>query len=146
MTKACPVNYRQVNEKVTRLNAFATMLFASAYLISGWVLPLVVLLADLVVRAFGFGKYSLITQLNQKVAALVNLKPVIIDAGPKEFASKIAIGIVSVVILTNILQWQGLSLVFAGILAFFSCLESFFGFCVACKIYPLFITQKQLSS
>jgi hypothetical protein len=65
------------------------------------------------------------------------LDTVYINAGPKIFAARIGLIISGLIILTGIVKLNILANSFAGILGLFSFLEAAFGYCVACKIYPI---------
>jgi hypothetical protein len=137
MTEVCPVNERQVNENITRLNALATIILMSVFMFTPVKWILFILPVDFALRSWFHGRFSPLGRVNSFLARSLNLKEIMINEGPKVFAARIGL-ILSALALGSFIAGFNLPAYFlGGILVFFSFLEAAFGFCVACKIYPL---------
>lgn len=137
MVEVCPVDQGRVNARITRINAFFTLLLAVSYIITSDVWLMVVLAADFVLRIMLEGRLSPLTHVSRAVVALLNLDQQMINSAPKRFAAKIGLLFAAGIGVLHFFGSLELSLVFAGILSFFALLEFVFEFCVACKIYTL---------
>ena len=64
MVKICPVSQRNVNENVSRFNAFFTFIFVIVFLTSGniWFLPVIII--DFILRLIMEGKYNPVIRFN----------------------------------------------------------------------------------
>ena len=142
MTEVCPVNERQINENVTRLNALVTFIVISIFIFTPAKWILFVLPVDFALRAWFKGRFSPVGRMNRYLVRSLNLGEILINEGPKVFAARIGL-ILSALALTSFIAGFNLAAyILGGILVFFSFLEATFGFCVACKIYPLVYRQK----
>ncbi|MFC2138069.1 DUF4395 domain-containing protein [Bacteroidota bacterium] len=136
MTQVCPIVNTQINEKVTRLNALISFLIVTLFVFTPYKYIILFLMLDFALRSFNDGKYSPIKGSNQFLANALGLKHSLINAGPKIFAARIGLLLSFVITISFLMNYEILANIVAGILGFFSFLEAFFGFCVACKIYP----------
>src|SRR4051812_48118992 len=98
MEKDCPVDFVQMNENKARLNAlwvFVLVVFSFFYA----AVPIFIFLAvDFFLRAFNFGKFSLLNWQSQNTIEQLNIPNKPIDQAPKRFAAGIGF-ILSVLIL-----------------------------------------------
>lgn len=136
MTQVCPVNYRQVNENVARFNAFFILLFVSLYFLTNAWIIIVFLLFDFFIRGFLEGRKSPLKALSKMLTKKLRIKPLMIDGAPKEFAAKIGFSLICLMIVFIIFELVTFTIITGSMLLFFSFLESIFGFCVACRLYP----------
>lgn len=135
----CPVSNERINERLTRLNAFFTILLVAAgFVFNSVVFPLV-LLADFFIRAFTRSKFSPVSFASAGLARLLHLSKKPIDKAPKIFAARLGFLMTLAIATLFLLQLYTASMVVAGILVFFATLESAFGICVGCIIYTYFI-------
>lgn len=135
----CPVSNERINERLTRLNAFFTILLVAAgFVFNSVVFPLV-LLADFFIRAFTRSKFSPVSFASAGLARLLHLSQKPIDKAPKIFAARLGFLMTLAIATLFLLQLYTASMVVAGILVFFAMLESAFGICVGCIIYTYFI-------
>jgi hypothetical protein len=136
MIKICPISERMVNENVTRLNALFTFVLAILFLVTGSFWFLFGMVLDFSFRLVSQGRHSPLIKVNSYIIEITNIRKVIINAGPKIFAARIGL----ILSLLSLIFWLSdlnvAAFTTAGILVFFSFLESALGFCVACKIYP----------
>ena len=132
----CPVSDKRIDERAARINGAITFLLAVSFLATGSIIPVIFLAADFFLRSGDYSKYSLIAVSSRNIVKYFNLSEVLINAGPKIFAARIGLVFSSIILLSYFFDANVISYAFAGILAFFSFLESVFGLCVACEIYP----------
>lgn len=132
----CPISDKKVNEKVTRINAFFTLLILITFSISPNVFLVLFLAIDFFIRATDYGKYSPVGISSTNLVKLFSDSSHLINAGPKLFAARIGLFLSILLVLSFLLNLNWLTYTLSGTLGFFSFLESAFGICVACKIYP----------
>ena len=142
MTEVCPINERQINENVTRLNALVTFIVVSIFIFTPAKWILFFLPIEFALRAWFQGRYSPIGRMNKYLVRSFNLGEILINEGPKVFAARIGLLLSFLALVSFIAGINLAAYILGGILVFFSFLEASFGFCVACKIYPLIYRQK----
>lgn len=142
MTEICPVNERQINENVTRLNALATFLVTGIFAVTPAKWIILFLPVDFALRAWFRGRFSPVGQMNSYLVSSFGIGEVLINAGPKVFAARIGLVLSGLIGGSYFIGFPILSLTLAGILLLFSFLEAAFGFCMACKVYAIFCRQK----
>ncbi len=137
MNLFCPVSDKRIDERVARLNAAFTFVLTGIYIITGNIIPLAFLAIDFLLRATDQSHYSLIAISSKGLVKYLALNQILINAGPKIFAARIGLAFSISILSLHLLNASTLALVIALVLGFFSFLESVFGICVACKIYPV---------
>ena len=136
-TAFCPISARRIDEHIARLNGAQTVLLLTVFLVSGSIISVVFLLIDFSLRSGNMSRYSVLSFLSKTVAQSVRLKPALINAGPKIFAARIGLVFNIAIIFSFLAGLNNLAFVFTGVFATFAFLESAFGICVACLIYPV---------
>ncbi len=136
MTEACPISFECINERVARVNGALTVLSMIVFLFTPFKAIVFILGADLFIRGFLKSSYSFYSLFSSKVLALLNIEPMMINAGPKIFAAKIGFVFCCVISLFYFSDMPAICFIFGSILLFFAFLEAAFGFCVACQVYP----------
>ena len=132
----CPVSDKKINENVARINGGFTAILMIIAVLAHSVIPVVFLAFDFYLRSSQFSGYSLVAITSRNIVRYLGINENIINAGPKIFAARIGF-IFSVLIVISFIFNSGLSIsLLSSILILFSVLESVFGFCVACEIYP----------
>lgn len=143
MNEACPISFNQINEKVARLNGAQTVICLLLFILTPLKLIIVFLAIDFLIRGFLKPKFSPIAIASKTVLKLIKAEPKMTNAGPKLFAAKL--GFIFSVIVTALYfinLWLP-AVIVAGIFAFFAFLEAAFGYCVACKVYPILLKFKK---
>ncbi len=135
----CPISNEKVDERVTRLNAFFTILLVVAGFILNSALFALFLVVDFFIRAFTNAKSSPVSFISKKVAVLIQLSKKPIDKAPKIFAARMGFLMTVVIVLLFGLQLYTASMIVAGILVFFATLELAFSICVGCYIYTYLV-------
>ncbi len=135
----CPISNEKVNEHLTRLNAFFTVLLVAAGFVFNSVLFPLILMADFFIRAFANSKYSPISFASSGLLRFLHFQKKPIDKAPKIFAARMGFIMTLVIALLFMLGFYTASVVVAAILIFFATLEFAFGICVGCYIYTYFV-------
>ena len=132
----CPVSDKQINERVARINAAFTVLLLLVFLITRNMVPVMFLAVDFLIRATDYSKYSLVAISSRGIVKYLSINSLLINAGPKLFAARIGFLLSLLIIAAFLLKAFTLASSLTAILILFSFLESVFGLCVACEIYP----------
>jgi hypothetical protein len=132
----CPVSNKKVNERVARINGIFTTFLLIAAVSFHSVFPVVFLAIDFFLRASQYSGYSLIAITSKNIVRYLGLNENIINAGPKIFAARIGFIFSVLIIISFLLNSVLLITILSSTLLLFSALEGFFGYCVACEIYP----------
>ncbi|HLP05393.1 MAG TPA: DUF4395 domain-containing protein [Paludibacter sp.] len=135
-TAFCPISNRKIDEHVARLNGAFTLLFLGLFFATGHVSALFVLFVDFFLRSGKFFRYSLFSFFSRNITAAISLKPTLINAGPKIFASRIGLLFSLVLLVGFIFGATNTTLIVGAILGACAFLESVLGYCVACQVYP----------
>jgi len=134
-TALCPISDKKIDDHVARFNGAFTVLFLTAFIITGNLLPIMLLFVDFALRSGKYSKYSAFSYLSRKIINTFSIKPELINAGPKIFAARIGLVFNIGIIISVLVGLNNLSFVFTGV-GVCAVLESVFGYCVACQIYP----------
>jgi hypothetical protein len=132
----CPISQKKVNERVARLNAVFTVLLITGFFFTQNIFFVAFLGIDFFLRTSDRSKYSLLAISSKNIVKYLQVRELMINAGPKIFAARIGLIFSSLIVLTYLLNAKILAFIFTGILGLFSFLEAVFGLCVACEIYP----------
>jgi len=132
----CPISTNKIDEHIARLNATFTVLLVTAFILTNNILIATFLLVDFTLRGTENSKYSILSIVSKLIVNSLGLKKKPVNSGPKVFAARIGIVFSFLVVLFSILNIQVAALAFASIFGVCAFLESAFGFCVACRIYP----------
>ena len=84
----CPISSEKINEKITRLNAFLTILLVISGFAVNSVFFFLFLLVDFYIRAFTKLSYSPIGFISNSLSTTLNLREKCIDKAPKIFAAR----------------------------------------------------------
>ena len=132
----CPISTSKIDEHIARFNAAFTVLLLAAFLISNNIFLVVFLFIDFTLRGTENAKFSLLSLTSKFIVNSLGIKKKPVNSGPKIFAARIGLVFSFLVVLFSILNLPVLALSFASIFGVCAFLESAFGFCVACRIYP----------
>lgn len=136
MAEACPISFERINERVARVNGSLTVLSMIIFLFTPLKFIALILGVDLFIRGFLKSSYSFYSLLSRKILEILDVKPVMTNAGPKIFAAKIGFLFCCIISLFHFAGMPTMCFVFGTMLLFFAFLEAAFGFCVACQVYP----------
>ena len=132
----CPISDKLINERVARVNGAFTVLLLLLFAITGqWFIP-AFLAIDFLMRSGRLSKFSLLGNSSKGIVKWLPMEKQMINAGPKIFAARVGLVFSAVIFLASVAEMPLIALLFTAILGLFSFMESVFGICVACKIYP----------
>jgi hypothetical protein len=132
----CPLSVRTINERVARINGAFTVLLLLLFVFAQSIIPLVFLVIDFLFRASDLSKFSPVAISSKNIVKIFTWNDKLINAGPKIFAARIGFLLSGLILLLFVFGAIVPAFIVAGILGLFSFLESAFGLCVACEIYP----------
>jgi hypothetical protein len=137
MQSVCPITDKIINERVARINALLTVLLVSSFLLFRFWGALVFLGFDFILRGFFDSRCSLICITSKWIVTHFMKGGKVMNAGPKIFAAQVGTVLSIGSLSMYVFNFHLIGIVFASILLFFSFLESAFGYCIACKLYPI---------
>lgn len=132
----CPISNQKINETVARLNGLFTVLFLIAFALTGNLFIISSLLVDFLLRATNNSKYSVFTILSKSLVKRFSLKERFVNAGPKVFAARIGLVFSVSILVSSLFGFDTVSYVLTAVFGVCAFLESAFGLCIACEIYP----------
>lgn len=135
----CPISEEKINEHVTRINAFLTVLLIIAGFVFQSVLFFIFLLADFYIRAFTQLKFSPISFVSAKLANALNLDKKPIAKAQKIFAARLGFIMTLAISILLYFNLTTAAVVIGGILVFFATLEFALAICVGCIIYTYLV-------
>jgi len=135
----CPISEEKINEYVTRINAFLTVLIVIAGFALNSVLFFIFLLADFYIRAFTELKYSPMSYVSAKLANAFNLDKKPIGKAQKVFAARLGFVMTLAISVLFFLELTTAAMVVGGILLFFATLEFALALCAGCMIYTYLV-------
>lgn len=135
----CPISNEQINERLTRLNAFFTVVLVVAGFAFHSVFFLVFLLADFYIRAFTKLKFSPLSFTSSMFINAFGLQEKSISKAPKIFAARLGFLMTLVISTLFLLNLNFAAIIVAGVLIFLASLEFALGICVGCIIYTYFV-------
>ena len=132
----CPVSPKVVNERVARVNATFTVLIIALFLLTSHIFLMGLLAVDFLLRGIDRPQFSPLAITAKGLVKSFDLRPQMINAGPKLFAARIGLVFSAAAIILFLSGFDLVAMITASVLGLFSFLEAAFGFCVACRIYP----------
>jgi hypothetical protein len=121
------------NKSKIRLVALFVFVSTIIYILTNFVLLLILLVIDFGLRSFDLGKYSPFAIISDWLVKPLKLpiKPVYLP--PKRFAARIGLLFSITIFVLQLLDVN--TILVSGVLAFFAALESFFSICAGCYVY-----------
>ena len=130
-------------ENKIRLTAFLVFILTIIYIKTNFIFIPFFLLIDFAIRGFGFGKWSILGFLAEKIVSVFNLEQKPIYFPPKQFAAQVGFIFSLTLLIFNLLEIN--SLIVSGILLICAGLEAFANFCVGCYVYNFYYQIKNRS-
>lgn len=137
MSAMCPVSFQRIDENLARLNAAQAAVLLLLHLFSPWKWIILIVAADFCVRGFWQPQRSLFALISRRLAALMRLKPVFVDAAPKVFAARLGFFFSFLLTAAWLLHQTAAAWIIGLLFAACALMEAAFRFCVACRMYPL---------
>ena len=135
MSQSCPINFQTYDSTVARVASFLTALLLALYLQSGYALYVWIILLDLSVRVFVDKRYSPLYHVARFLKERLKLQSVKKDGASKKLATYFGLLFSFGIILFDTLHMQMGTVVLSGIFLTCLLLDTFFDFCLGCKIY-----------
>ena len=136
MSIVCPISENNIDKNTARLNALFALVIVLIFLLTPYKWIIFLGVADFLLRRILDGRFSYITRMSKLTTGVLGLKKISINAGPKLFAANVGFAISLFAGLFYYADMYNVAYALAGTLAFFTILESFFNYCVACVLYP----------
>jgi len=137
---SCPLNFKQVDENLFRINALFVSLFVLLYLYTQMLPIMLFLVLDFSIKLFFEKLISPLTFFSQVIKKIFRIEDLLIDGGAKRLAGFFGFFFMILLLVTYFFHSLSLSLVVAALYLICSSLDILFGFCIGCKIY--FIIKK----
>jgi hypothetical protein len=137
LSEACPISFKQVDEKASRINAILSAISVLLFLVTSYKFIIVFLTVDFFIRGFIDPLYSFYSAVSKSILRLFNSKPKLIDGSPKIFAAKLGFLLSVSILLFSFFDLHTIVVVLSITLVLFAFLEGIFGYCVGCKIYSI---------
>ncbi len=135
MAQQCPLIFRQVDATVTRINTLFIIAGVIGFLITDYVVILVLLTIDFLLRLYGYKHISPIHNLSLLIQRKFSFSVKMEDAGAKRLAAFFGLGFTIALILFYAIGIPLAVDAIAFIYLFCAGIELIFGYCIACKIY-----------
>ncbi len=136
MSLVCPISTNYIDENIARLNASITLLMVLTFLFTPFKWIIFLVLADYILRRIVNGRFSYVSRISRFTTGVFGFRKVSINAGPKLFAANVGFFLSVLIALFYYSGLVSVSYSLAGVLAFFTLLESLFNICAACILYP----------
>ncbi|MBV5321749.1 MAG: DUF4395 domain-containing protein [Sulfuricurvum sp.] len=135
MSQQCPLIFRQVDATITRINTLFVIIGIVAFLWTQSSIVLLLLIADFILRLYGFKQYSPVNISSLYIQKRFALPVKMEDAGAKRLAAFFGSGFTIALLIGSLAGADNVVAFIAGIFLFCAALELLFGYCIACKIY-----------
>lgn len=140
MSKACPLNFIAVDSNTSRLSSLIVAVLVISYVATFNIYILYFLIFDAIMKLFIKKDYSLIYITALYLRKFLKIKEKLTDGGAKRLAGFFGFSFVVFLFIFNILNLWILSLVFGTIFVTCLLLDTFFNYCMGCKVY--FVIKK----
>lgn len=139
--KTCPTSNIHVDENNIRIGSFLILIL----LFISYFFPYLFLFLsiDFIMRFFGQFRFSLISIIAKKINASLKNTPKPIDFAPKKFTAFLGFLFSSSLLVLYLIKIHSIFLIVFLLFIIAVIGESFFGFCIGCKIYSFFIFLKK---
>lgn len=138
MTQACPINFSSVDNTTSRIVSFLTALILVLSIVSGSVLWLYLLGADIAVRLYGNKQFSIIYRAAQGIKQMLRLPTRNVDGAAKKVAGHFGLLFILLLIAASRMQLTITGDLLAGIYLLCLSLDVAVNFCIGCKVYYLY--------
>ena len=127
-------------ENKIRLTAFLVFILTIIYIKTNFIFIPFFLLIDFAIRGFGFGKWSILGLIAEKLVSILKLEQKPIYFPPKQFAAHVGFIFSLLLLIFNIVEIN--SIIISIILLICAGLEAFANFCVGCYVYNFYYQIK----
>lgn len=135
----CPISAERVPEHLPRITALLVICLLGTYLFTGYVLVLMFLFIDFIIRGAGYSRFSILHVAANGVSKILNIRSELIDKAPKLFAARLGAVMIGVAVVFEFATIPGASIIIAIMLGVFASLECVFNFCLGCYVYNFLV-------
>ena len=135
MQQSCPINFQTYDNTLSRISSLSIAVLVITYLYTMEVGIVFFVLLDLFVRVFVDKRFSPVYYISLSIKRAFGLDSVMKDSASKRLATYFGMLFTLLMILFHFLHYQEALFVVAGIYVFCLLLDSFFDFCLGCRIY-----------
>ncbi|HCT85256.1 MAG TPA: hypothetical protein DF296_08665 [Candidatus Margulisbacteria bacterium] len=132
----CPISGVPVDSNCIRLTALLIFACTLLYIVTLYPAIILFILIDFFIRAAKIGT-SPLASISKFILSLFKIARQNVDAAPKLFASRIGLLCCIIILLSHLINSHTIIYIFSFTLLICAFLESFFNYCVGCKIYSL---------
>ena len=100
----CPADHVMINENKARVIAFFVLVLGTAYLFSGYLWIIAILLTGFFLRVFNLGNYSVFGVIADIAIGVFKIKNNPTDRAPKRFAAGVGLAFAVIILATSLLQ------------------------------------------
>jgi hypothetical protein len=137
MSQSCPISFEKIESNTSRISSFTVSTLVLYYFFSFNILILFFLFIDFFTRIFLKKEFSLIYLLSRSLKKSVRLQPKYVDSGAKRLAGIFGLIFITLLIISNFMDYKVFTFVIGGIFVLCSLMDAFMNYCVGCKIYFL---------
>ena len=127
-------------ENKIRITAFLVFILTILYITTHFVWIPIFLLIDFAFRGSGYGKWSVLGLIAEKLVSILKLEQKPIYFPPKQFAAQVGFIFSLLLLIFNIVEIN--SIIISIILLICAGLEAFANFCVGCYVYNFYYQIK----
>lgn len=142
--QACPINFKRTDSIVARTASFLTACIVIVSVLGGFVSPLYLLGADLMVRLYGNKSFSPIHRLSEVIKRLCRFPTFEVDAAAKMVAGHFGLLFITLLIIAMHLQLTMALAVITGVYVTCLLLDVLIGYCVGCKVYFIYLSIRKI--
>jgi len=135
MAASCPLNFKRVDENLSRINTLIIIILVLFYLYSSNIGIVLFLIFDFLVKLFAEKITSPIVFIGKKIKKIFLIGDEFVDGGAKRLAGFFGLTVMFLLLLTHMIGSWNFTLVVAGIYLLCALLDLFFRFCIGCKVY-----------
>lgn len=138
MAQACPINFKTVDNTLSRINSLQTAAVVSLFVATAQPIWLYLLAADLLLRLYGYKPMSPIYRISGVVKRLLRLPTQNVDGASKSVAGHFGLLFILLLIVASHLGLHLTVDIVAGTFVLCLLMDVFLNFCVGCKVYHLY--------
>ncbi len=136
--QSCPINLKTYDNNKSRVSSFLVFLLMSLFVLTDNIFIVLFVFADVLLRFFGYNRFSVIQNLSAFTANLLKIKEDKRDKASKQLAMMFGMLFLSLTVAGHFIGNQ--YFLYSVLSIYIACLfmDSVFDFCLGCKIYYLY--------
>ncbi len=138
--EACPISYKQVDKHLIKAYSSIVLVSLLFCLFFDYHFAFYIITLDFVIRVFAGIKYSPLCNILTRSFRVVDLQPVLVNAGAKKTAAIVGLLFSVIISISYLMSWIFAAKLFIIIFIIAITLDLFFDYCLACKMESLYLT------